>query len=80
MTPPANSSESNPDLFKEILRYDNPIPYSGGGATNAQKNGNIAQVEWQVAGREGQVYSLLYDDLDRLTAANYTDIHSGNWG
>ena len=79
LTPPANSSESNPDLFKEIIRYDAPntlYPNSG----PAQRNGNISQIEWQVAGREAQGYSFKYDDLDRMTEANYTDIHTINKG
>jgi YD repeat-containing protein len=38
-----------------------------------QYNGNIAQIEWQVAGREGQAYAFQYDGLDRLTDAVYSD-------
>ncbi len=76
--PAANSGEHNADLFKEIIRYDNPnTAYPGAGA--AQRNGNISQIEWQVAGKEAQGYSYKYDDLDRLTEANYTDIHGSNW-
>jgi RHS repeat-associated protein len=78
LTPPVNQGESNPDLFKEIIRYDNPntfLPNAG----PPQYNGNISQIEWQVAGREAQAYSFKYDNLERLTEANYTDIHSQGW-
>jgi RHS repeat-associated protein len=78
LTPPAQAGEHNPDLFMEKIRYEDPnsgLPNSA----PAQYNGNISQLEWQVAGRERQAYSLKYDDLDRLTEANYADIHTGFW-
>jgi RHS repeat-associated protein len=43
------------------------------------KSGNIAQIQWQVAGREAQAYTYTYDKLDRMTNAEYTDIHEGSW-
>ena len=77
-TPAAQAGEHNPDLFKELIRYDNPNgAYPGAGV--AQRNGNISQIEWQTAGREAQGYSFKYDDLDRLIESNYTDIHGSNW-
>ncbi len=81
LTPLANGGESNPDLFKEIIRYDNPNTAlnNNGTAPTPQYNGNISQVEWQVAGREAQAYSFKYDNLERLIEANYTDIHASNW-
>jgi RHS repeat-associated protein len=78
LTPPINSGESNPDLFKEIIRYNDPVAALPN-SRPAQRNGNISQIEWQVAGREAQAYSFNYDDLDRLTEANYTDIHAADW-
>jgi RHS repeat-associated protein len=75
-TPLANSGEHNPDLFKEIIRYGNPFLIPAGVTTDAQYNGNISQIEYQVAGDEAQAYSFKYDNLDRLTEANYADIHS----
>jgi RHS repeat-associated protein len=77
-TPAAQAGEHNPDLFTEKIRYDSPTYYYPG-AGASQLNGNISQVEWQVAGREAQGYSFKYDDLDRLTEANYTDIHTSAW-
>jgi RHS repeat-associated protein len=77
-TPPANSGEQNPDLFKEKIRYTDPV-YTYPGVGPIQYNGNISQLETQVAGREAQAYSFKYDDLDRLTDATYTDVHSGSW-
>ena len=76
-TPLPNAGEDNPDLFKEIIRYDNPI-YTIPGNTPPQYNGNISQIEYQVAGYEAQAYSFGYDNLDRLTTANYADSHSDN--
>jgi RHS repeat-associated protein len=78
MMPPVNGGESNPDLFKELIRYDSlntALPNAG----TPQYNGNIAQIEWQVAGREAQAYTFKYDNLERLTEANYTDIHDVNF-
>ena len=77
-TPAAQSGEDNADLFKEVIRYDDPN-YLIPGAGVSQRNGNISQIEWQVAGKEAQGYSFKYDDLDRLTEANYVDIHSYNY-
>jgi RHS repeat-associated protein len=75
----SGETNRNPDLFKEIIRYDAPIA-AYPGSQPAQRNGNISQLEWQVAGREAQGYSFKYDDLDRLLEANYTDIHAPNQG
>jgi RHS repeat-associated protein len=77
-TPAAQTGEHNPDLFTEKIRYDDPVYYYPG-AGISQRNGNISQIEWQVAGREAQGYSFKYDDLNRLTEANYTDIHTAAW-
>ena len=66
-------------MFKEIINYGNPTLYTGLNSVTSQYNGNISQVEWQVAGREAQAYTFDYDDLDRLTNARYTDIHSAGW-
>jgi RHS repeat-associated protein len=77
-TPPANSGEQNPDLFTEKIRYTDPV-YTYPGIGPIQYNGNISQLETQVAGREAQAYSFKYDDLDRLTDATYTDVHTGAW-
>jgi RHS repeat-associated protein len=76
LTPPAQSNESNPDLFKELIGYDN---LNTGFPATLQFNGNISQIEWQVAGREAQTYSLSYDNLERLTSASYADNHGTDW-
>ena len=75
---PTPNGEDNPDLFTESIAYDAPntaIP----GAQAAQYNGNISQIVWQVAGREKQAYSFKYDNLERLTEADYADIHNTTW-
>jgi RHS repeat-associated protein len=76
-TPTNQVEDANPDLFTQVLRYDNPVAAIG--STTPQFNGNIAQIQWQVAGREAQAYTYTYDKLDRLTNAEYTDIHEGSW-
>jgi RHS repeat-associated protein len=68
------NGEGSVDLFSEIIRYDNPDTYISNLGT-PQYNGNISQVQWQVAGREQQAYTYKYDDLDRLLEGEYTDIH-----
>jgi hypothetical protein len=55
-TPNLTGNDVNPDLFMQILRYDNPDANIG--STTPQYNGNIAQIEWQVGGREAQAYTL----------------------
>jgi hypothetical protein len=76
-TPNLTGNDVNPDLFMQILRYDNPDANIG--STTPQYNGNIAQIEWQVGGREAQAYTYTYDKIDRMTNAEYTDIHTGSW-
>jgi RHS repeat-associated protein len=68
-------NDLNPDLFTQVLRYDNPVTTIG--SVTPQYNGNIAQIQWQVGGREAQAYSYTYDALNRMTNAQYTDIHTG---
>ncbi len=70
-TPGLGTSPDQNDLFYLELRYDNL--FSGMTGT-LQKNGNIAQMQWRTRGRERQGYRFTYDFLDRLTAANYSDI------
>jgi RHS repeat-associated protein len=74
-SPSRAPGETSPDLFSEIIRYGIPLATIPGTST-PQYNGNISQIEWQVAGREGQAYSFAYDDLDRLTDAIYSDRRS----
>jgi hypothetical protein len=74
-SPSRAPGETSPDLFSEIIRYGIPLATIPGTST-PQYNGNISQIEWQVAGREGQAYSFAYDDLDRLTDAVYSDRRS----
>ena len=59
------------DLFSLNLHYNEG---NGSLGAQAQKNGNIAWIKWQVAGRDQQAYGFQYDELDRLTQAKYADI------
>jgi RHS repeat-associated protein len=63
--------DNNLDLLSQTLTYDNPDSRTGAAP---QKNGNISSTVWQVAGRDRQAYGFKYDDLNRLTEANYYDI------
>ena len=75
--PSPKSGEDNPDLFTESIIYEAPNTIPGMQAS--QYNGNISQIVWQIAGREKQAYSFRYDNLDRLTEANYADIHNSTY-
>ena len=66
-------ANNNPDLFSEEIKYWNPYVQMN---IPGQSNGNISAVAWQVAGREIQAYGYQYDDLDRLTRADYYDVHN----
>jgi RHS repeat-associated protein len=68
---PPPVTDTNVDLFSQTLTYDNPDSRTGAAP---QKNGNISSTVWQVAGRNRQAYGFKYDELNRLTEANYYDI------
>ncbi|MEM8523943.1 MAG: DUF6443 domain-containing protein [Bacteroidota bacterium] len=72
----AESTSSSQDLFYMKIFYDDELNFSDDGIGNphsapAQKNGNIAHIEWQTAGKGVTTYGFKYDYLDRLTAARY---------
>ena len=62
------------DLFYQQIYTNSKL--SGTDASN-QYSGNIANVVWQVRGREQGVYSYKYDEYDRLTQARYYDRQNG---
>ncbi len=70
---PSASVASN-DLFALALHYDTPTLASG--SARPMRNGSIAQVDWQVRGRQKQSYGLVYDYAGRLTQANYAEYAS----
>jgi RHS repeat-associated protein len=63
-------TDNNVDLFSQTLTYETPDSRTGAAS---QKNGNISSTVWHVAGRDRQAYGFKYDDLNRLTEANYYD-------
>jgi RHS repeat-associated protein len=75
---PTQAGDNNTDFFREELNYDVLNP-SLPGITPPQYNGNISQILWQVAGREPQAFSYKYDEINRMTDANSTEIHTGSW-
>jgi len=64
------------DLFYLGLQYGKPNGLNAQLEAPAQKNGNIAGIKWQVAGREMQAYGFQYDGINRLKQAKYADIAS----
>jgi RHS repeat-associated protein len=73
LSTPTFSSNSNGDLFREVLEY-NSLTAGLGGTT--QNSGNIGQMLWQVKGRATQAYGFTYDYLDRLTASKFASYKS----
>jgi RHS repeat-associated protein len=72
-------ADNNVDLFSQVLTYSNPDSRT---QANPQYNGNISSTTWHVAGRAKQAYGFAYDDLNRLTNAQYfdvTDSYSNGW-
>lgn len=58
----------NADLFALDIRYQNPDH------GNPRENGNIAEIHWQVLGKQKEYYNFTYDFLNRLkTATNLDD-------
>jgi RHS repeat-associated protein len=76
---PTGSLDDN-DLFSLDMRYDNPTAAFAptGTAATPQYGGNIAQMIWQVRGKQKQVYTYQYDHLNRLTEANYSELNTAN--
>ncbi|MEN9611340.1 MAG: hypothetical protein RLZZ628_2154, partial [Bacteroidota bacterium] len=64
-------ADNNVDLFSQSIMYDDPETQTGAAP---QYNGNISSTTWQVAGRTKQSYGFTYDDLNRLTNANFFDV------
>ena len=54
------------DLFHLKLAYDNPENLIG---VAGRFDGNIAQANWQVKGKQERTYGFQYDYLDRLTSS-----------
>lgn len=64
---PGSVHLSSIDLFDLALKY-NDATYG-----NNRKNGNIAEMHWQVKGRKADYYNFKYDYLNRLTEATSLD-------
>jgi len=70
-----NNSMSSTDLFALRLRYDSK---STGSSAETQNNGNIAEVESEVKGRDPILQGFRYDNYNRLTNSYSYDINSSN--
>ncbi len=66
-------TDVNADLFNEAIYYNGADARFN---TASQYNGNIQASAWQVANRNPQAYSYIYDDLDRLTNATNYDLQT----
>lgn len=65
------------DLFAMELAYENNI---FGANHQAQYNGSISAVQWtDNKFNENSAYVYSYDNLNRLTGADYQNYESGNW-
>ena len=55
-------------LFRQNLYYNESY-----GGNIKQYNGNISAMEWLITGDKTRGYTFVYDNLSRLTAANYRE-------
>ncbi|MEM1319061.1 MAG: RHS repeat-associated core domain-containing protein [Bacteroidota bacterium] len=69
-----DAANPSTDLFAMKLDYDvsNAVLQS-----DAQKNGNIASMSWQVGCNNEQAYGFRYDFLDRMDKAVYAEFDHG---
>ncbi|MGV0830135.1 RHS repeat-associated core domain-containing protein [Empedobacter brevis] len=67
-----NPDDLGNDLFALKINY-NQITPTAANTAKARYNGNISQVFWKTANsKEVRSYDYIYDELNRLTAANYS--------
>ena len=59
--------------------YFNQELYYDFGFDKKQHNGNIAGVKWNRAGSKSHAYGYLYDEVNRITGADYRDRAAGSW-
>jgi RHS repeat-associated protein len=73
-------NEDNDDLFGMELYYTEGLTdsYMDNIVPRNQYNGNIAGMRWKVAGGQMQAYGYDYDQLNRLTKANYAATNKTN--
>ena len=59
--------------------YFNQELYYDFGFEEKQHNGNISGVKWNRAGSKSHAYGYLYDEVNRITGADYRDRAAGSW-
>ena len=59
--------------------YFNQELYYDFGFDKKQHNGNISGVKWNRAGSKSHAYGYLYDEVNRITGADYRDRAAGSW-
>ncbi|MCT4640581.1 MAG: DUF6443 domain-containing protein [Bacteroidales bacterium] len=63
-----NTKSDGSNLYSMNLHYNNTVT---GVDTKAQYNGNISAISWQNSDKAEQRYGFIYDNLNRLTTADY---------
>jgi RHS repeat-associated protein len=67
--------------FGMELAYDNPASVTGTTYTTPEYNGNIAGTSWKSSGDgTARKYDFSYDDVSRLTGADFNQSTGGTWG
>jgi RHS repeat-associated protein len=63
-----NTKSDGSNLYSMNLHYNNTV---AGVDTEAQYNGNISAISWNNSDKAEQRYGFIYDNLNRLTTADY---------
>ena len=61
-------TEIGSDVFAERLSYESPEDSTAA----ARYAGSVSEMKWAVAGEVEHIYRFFYDDLDRITDADYS--------
>ena len=61
-------TEIGSDVFAERLSYESPEDSTAA----ARYAGSVSEMKWSIAGEEEHIYRFFYDDLDRITDADYS--------
>ena len=77
-----NDNDDANDLFGMNLNYEQTVSINGSNTTG-QFNGNISSINWSsnnlVDPTKQKIYGYAYDNLNRLTLANYAAKNGGVW-
>ena len=71
-----NTKSDGSNLYSMNLHYNNTV---AGVDTEAQYNGNISAISWRNSDKAEQRYGFIYDNLNRLTTADYAGTKSDGY-